>query len=394
MSREPTEIAEFRHEVRGFLANALPPEVAARVEAGAALSRDELMDWHRRLFEQGWVAPGWPVEHGGTGWSEAQKYAFEEECALAGAPSLIPMALTIVGPLLIAFGSDEQKARHLPAILGGDEIWCQGFSEPDAGSDLASLKCRAVRDGDHYVVDGSKIWTTQAHWADWCLLLVRTSSEGRKQQGISILLVDMTSPGITVRPLPSLDGLHVLNQVFFDGVRVPLGQRVGEEDDGWRLLKATIGHERVLVADVGRCKTMLRRLRRIAGCERRHGRPLAEEPRFRARLARLEIRLKALELCALRVVNDPALAVRPEASMLKVRGTELQQDISRATSDALGLYALPYHPEVLTEGWLGEPVGPDYAATPTPFYFFWRKASISAGTNEIQKTIIAKSLLT
>lgn len=393
MTGAAAEISAFRQEVRRFLAEALRPEVARRVEAGFALGRDELMDWHRRLYERGWIAPGWPVEHGGTGWTEAQKYAFEEECALAGAPALIPMALTVVGPLLIAYGSAEQKRRYLPAILRGDEIWCQGFSEPDAGSDLASLKCRAVLDGDHYVVDGSKIWTTQAHWADWCVVLVRTCSEGRKQQGISILLVEMDSPGVTVRPLPSLDGLHVLNQVFFEGVRVPVEQRVGEENEGWSLLKATIGHERVLVADVGRCKTMLRRLRRIAGQERRDGRPLAEEPRFVARLARLEIRLKALELCALRVVNDPALAVRPEASLLKVRGTELQQEISRATSDALGLYALPYHPEVLSEGWQGEPVGPDYAATPTPFYFFWRKASISAGTNEIQKTIIAKSLL-
>ena len=390
------ELEAFRREVRAFLAEALAPEVAAAVEAGRALGKEALLDWHRRLHAQGWVAPGWPREEGGTGWSEAQKYVFEEECALASAPLLIPMGLTIVGPLLIAFGSAEQKRRHLPAILAGEEVWCQGFSEPEAGSDLASLRCRAVRDGDDYVVEGSKIWTTQAHWSDWCLLLARTSSEGRKQQGITILLVDMKSPGVSVRPLPSLDGLHVLNQVYFDCVRVPAAQRVGAENDGWRMLKATIGHERVLVADVGRTRMLLRRLGRIAAAERRGGTTLAADPRFAARFARLEVRLKALELCVLRVVNDPALALRPEASMLKVQGTELQQEVSRLTSDALGPYALPYRREALEAGAAqpaGLPVGPDYAATVTPFYFFWRKASISAGTNEIQRNIIARSLL-
>ncbi len=394
MSTDPSEIDLFRDDVRAFLATALRPEMAARVEAGYALGRDELMEWHRLLHARGWIAPGWPREAGGTGWSEEQRYVFDEECALASAPLLIPMALTIVGPLLIAHGSEAQKRRHLPAILSGEEIWCQGFSEPEAGSDLAALRCRATREGDDYLVEGSKIWTTQAHWADWCLLLVRTASEGRKQQGITILLVDMKSPGITVRPLPSLDGLHVLNQVFFAGVRVPRTQRVGAEGEGWGILKSVIGHERVLVADVGRSRMLLRRLCRIAATERRRGRPLAEEPRFAARLARLAVRLKALELCVLRVVNDPALALRPEASMLKLRGTELQQEMSRLMSDALGPYALPYHRAVLTEGWGdARPVGPDYAATPTPFYFFWRKASISAGTNEVQRNIIAKSLL-
>tara|TARA_R100000005_G_scaffold77038_3_gene44165 strand:+ start:1384 stop:3711 length:2328 start_codon:yes stop_codon:yes gene_type:complete len=393
MMTETQHIDEFRQEVRRFLKENLPPEITAKVKGGYELNKDELLAWHKCLYARGWAAPGWPEAYGGPGWSEAQKYVFEEECARGHAPQLIPMGLITVAPLLIAYASEEQKARYLPPILKGEEVWCQGFSEPEAGSDLAALRCRAVRDGDDYIVTGSKIWTTHAQWADWCELLVRTCSDGPRQKGITVLLVDMKSPGITVQPLPSLDGLHVLNQVFFEDVRVPVTQRVGEEGEGWTLLKSTIGHERVLNADVGRSKTLLHRLRHIAARETRHGAPLLSHLPFAMTVARFAVRVKALELCVMRVINDPALALRPESSLLKIRGTELQQDISRETSDALGPYALPYHRDVLSKGWPSDPVGPDYCATPTPFYFFWRKASISAGTNEVQRNIIAKSLL-
>lgn len=393
MNLDTEEINKFREEVRQFLSDNLPPDTAAKVKGGYELGKNELLAWHKRLYGQGWAAPGWPAEYGGPGWTEAQRYVFEDECAQGFAPQLIPMALITVAPLLIAFGSETQKARYLPPILRGEEVWCQGFSEPEAGSDLASLRCKAVRDGDHYIINGSKIWTTHAQWADWCELLVRTSADGPRQHGITVLLADMKSPGITIQPLPSLDGLHVLNQVFFDNVRVPVEQRVGEEGEGWNLLKSTIGHERVLNADVGRSKMLLRRLHEIGKRETRYGKPLAAHLPFAVSFARFEVRLRALELCALRVINDATLALRPEASMLKIRGTELQQDISRHLSDSLGPYALPHHRKVLSQGWEGTPVGPDYSATPTPFYFFWRKASISAGTNEVQRNIIAKSLL-
>jgi alkylation response protein AidB-like acyl-CoA dehydrogenase len=387
------EIKAFRQQVRDFLAARLSPELRARVLGGHYLSKDELLGWHRELYRQGWVAQEWPVEYGGTGWSPLQKYVFEEELAEAGAPILIPMGLYMVGPLLIAYGSEEQKARFLPRILDGSEVWCQGFSEPGSGSDLASLRCAARLEGDTYVVSGTKIWTTSAHWSDWCLLLTRTGRGQRKHDGITILLVDMRLPGISIRPIPSLDGYHSLNQVFFDDVRVPANLRVGPQDGGWRLLMSMIGKERIMVADVGRTKAMLYKLKRIAAEEVRDGVRLIDTPRFRDRIARAEIDVMALEMTVLRMVNDPDLAKRPEASLLKIRGTEVQQALTRLLSEAVGQYAIPYSRDVLTDGWGGEPIGPDYAATLTPFYFFWRKSSISAGTNEIQRNIMARALL-
>jgi alkylation response protein AidB-like acyl-CoA dehydrogenase len=381
------ELEEFRAEVRAFLDSALPPALAARVRAGHTLSRDELMGWHRALHRRGWVALHWPVAQGGTGWDIARKYVFEEECARAGAPSLIPMGLTIIGPLLIAFGSPAQQARFLPRILDGSEIWCQGWSEPEAGSDLAALRCRAVREGEEYVVTGTKIWTTHAQWADWCMLLARTSSAGRRQEGITILLVDMRLPGVSIRALPSLDGMHVLNQVTFEGVRVPVALRVGEEGRGWGLLKATVGHERILNADVGRTRALLDRLLDLL---RRQG---AVRPGLRQRVARAAVRLQALESLVARAIASPDPANGPDAPLIKVRGTELQQELSWLLSEAAGRYGLPHHREVLTEGWQEEPVGPPDLATLTPFYLFWRKASISAGTNEIMRNLIARRLL-
>lgn len=387
-ARATGELDGFRAEVRCFLTNALPDELAARVKAGHTLSRDELMFWHRTLHGRGWVAPGWPTEHGGAGWSILQRHVFDEECSDAGAPSIIPMGLTIVGPLLIAHGTDEQRARYLPRILDGSEIWCQGWSEPEAGSDLASLRCHAERVDDEYVVNGTKIWTTFAQWADRCMLLARTATGDRRQFGITILLVDMRDPGVSVRPLPSLDGMHVLNQIYFDNVRVPVSDRVGPEDEGWSLLKSTVGHERILNADVGRARAMLDRLIRIVQAT-----PGAQ-PGLVSRAARAAIRFRALEVLVMRALDSSDPANAPGTSVIKVRGTELQQEISWLMSEALGLYGLPYLPEVMQAGWQDEtPIGPDDAATVTPFYLFWRKASISAGTSEIMRNLIAQQIL-
>lgn len=389
--KKPVDMDAFRAEIRNVLAQAVPPALAARVKAGNTLSRDELMSWHRALHACGWIAPGWPREHGGAGWTIVQRHIFDEECVRAGAPPVIPMGLTIIGPLLIAHGSDEQRARYLPRILDGTEIWCQGWSEPEAGSDLASLRCHAERVGDAYVINGTKIWTTFAQWADRCMVLARTATGDRRQYGITILLVDMSHPGVSIRPLPTLDGMHVLNQVYFDDVRVPVAERVGPEHEGWSLLKATVGHERILNADVGRARAMLDRLVRLAQMGQAGA---VAQPGFRARLARAAIRFRALEVLVLRALDSPDPANAPGAPLVKLRGTELQQELSWLMSEALGLYGLPYLPDVMQDGWQDKtPIGPAVAATVTPFYLFWRKASISAGTSEIMRNLVAQQVL-
>jgi alkylation response protein AidB-like acyl-CoA dehydrogenase len=396
-TRSPPDLAAFREEVKTFLVEHLSPELAERSRAGYYLSKDELLGWHRALFKRGWAGINWPQEYGGTGWSPMQKFIFEDECARAGAPILIMIALNQVAAMLIAAGSDEQKKRHLPGILDGSEIWCQGFSEPNSGSDLASLKCPAWREsdasGDYYVVDGNKIWTTAAHWSNWCFLLVRTSNDGPKQDGITILLVDMKSPGITVRPIIGIDGMHSLNQVFFDKVRVPVSHRVGEEGKGWGLMKLYLGHERISAAGIWKGQAHFARLVAIAHRTERNGRPLIDDPRFREKLAWLEMRLRALEVILQSIINAPNAATSTEASLLKLRGTELTQDLLRMISEAAGQYALPFHTEVLREGWGDEAsIGPEFAAPATPAYFFWRKATISGGSSEIMKNLIAQSL--
>lgn len=391
----------FRQEVRAFLAEKLSPRLAERAQAGYYLSKEELHGWHRALYERGWAGINWPKEYGGPGWSPMQKFVFEDECAKAGAPILIMVALNQVAALLIAAGSEEQKRRHLPGILDGSDIWCQGFSEPNSGSDLASLKCPAWREGDAYVVDGNKIWTTAAHWSSWCFLLVRTSSDGPKQEGITILLVDMKSPGITIRPIIGLDGMHSLNQVFFDKVRVPVANRVGEEGKGWGLMKLFLGHERISAAGIWKCQAHFARLVGIAKRELRDGRPLIENPRFRERLAWLEIRMRALEVILQSIINEPDGATGIGASLLKLRGTELAQELLLMISEAAGQYALPFHQSVLRAGWpegvdasdfANGPIGPDFATPATPAYFFWRKGTISGGSSEIMRNLIAQTL--
>jgi alkylation response protein AidB-like acyl-CoA dehydrogenase len=384
-------LQSFREVVRDFLARSLPTNIRHKQSLGIAHSKEELIEWQRILHRRGWAALHWPTQYGGTGWSLEQKMIFEEECALADAPDLLAQGLTIVGPMIIHAGSEAQKRRFLPNILDGSEVWCQGFSEPGAGSDLAALSCRAVRDGDDYVVNGTKIWTSHAHWADWCLLLVRTATLGKKR-GITVLLTSMRSPGVRVRALPSLDGAHVLNQLYFDDVRIPVANRIGAQDDGWTVVKAIIGNERILNANLGRSKAMLRRLDEILAAERSGAATLAEDAGIRRRVAQLHIELHALECTVLRWMGEPDIAVKPETSLLKLRGTELQQRISELMSEAVGHYALPFDPDCVNGSMPARPIGPAYAGSLTPFYFFHRKASISAGTSEVMRNMIAAEL--
>ena len=388
------DLENFRLEVRAFLTEKLSPELAERSRAGFYLSKEELYDWQQQLYKKGWIGLNWPKEYGGPDWSPMQKYIFEDECAKAGAPILIMLGLNQASALLISFGTEAQKKRHLPHILDGTQTWCQGFSEPGSGSDLASLKCAAVRDGNTYIVNGTKIWTTVAHWADWCFLLVRTDSGGRKQDGITILLMDMKLPGITIRPIIGLDGMHSLNELFLDNVRIPASERVGEENRGWDLMKVVLGTERISAAGIWKAKAHFERLCVIARSEMRNGRPLIEQSRFRERLSWLYLRLQALEEILLSVLADPTKMAGVEASLLKLRGTELQQELLEMISEAAGYYALPFHPDVIREGWGNdEPIGPAFATTATPFYLFWRKSSISGGSNEIMRNMIAHTLL-
>ncbi|MGI9333505.1 MAG: acyl-CoA dehydrogenase family protein [Gammaproteobacteria bacterium] len=391
---EPADEA-FRQEVRAFAQAALPPAIKHKVEMGLSLTKDDYLTWQKILHAQGWIAPGWPVEHGGTGWTALQRYLFEEEMGLAGAPAVIPFGVKMVGPVLMAFGTEAQKSRYLVRILTSDDWWCQGYSEPGAGSDLASLKTRARLDDDHYVVNGAKTWTTYAQYADMMFCLVRTSDEGKKQQGISFLLIDMTSPGITVTPITTLDGGCEINQVFFDDVRVPVANLVGEEGAGWTVAKYLLGHERSNMAPIGRFKRELAQVRTIAANESSNGEPLIEDRRFRERLAEIEVELLALESVLIQVLSDESAGreLGPEVSLLKIKGTQMQQTVAELKLEALGPYAHAFQPEALEPGWNEEPIGPEYAASIAPMYFNWRKASIYGGSNEIQKNIIAKAVL-
>ncbi len=390
------EEESFRLEVRSFIANNYPADIRARAEAGTALTKQDYVTWQQILHRQGWIAPRWPVEYGGTGWSPTQCYIFEEELTAASTPRVMPFGLTMLGPVLMAFGNDQQKQQHLPSILDSSVWWCQGYSEPDAGSDLANLKTQAVLEGDYYRVNGSKIWTTYAHYADKMFCLVRTGNDGRKQQGISFLLLDMDDPGVEVVPIITNNGLHVVNQVFLKDVKVPRENLVGEEGAGWTIAKYLLGHERTVIAGVAASRQQMRRLESIARQERSNGESLWQDNRYRDRVAEVKIDLLALEQTNLRVLGDEAAGREPgpEASLLKIVGTEIQQRITELLAEAVGYYGLPYDRQVLMQGWGDEPpVGPDYAATLMPHYFDWRKSSIYGGSNEIQKNIIAKAVL-
>ena len=378
----------FRDEVRAWLRDNLPDDLRQKMAAYAELSRDDLLRWHRILAQKGWVAPWWPREWGGTDWNVVQRYIFEEECGYAGAPPLIPFGITMCAAVLLRFGTPEQQRRFLPPMYAGDVFWCQGYSEPGSGSDLASLKTRAVREGDHYVVNGQKTWTTLAHFADWIFCLVRTDSAAKQQEGISFLLIDMKTPGITVRPLILMDGGHEVNEVFFDDVKVPAANRVHDEGKGWTVAKYLLGHERMNTARIGGSKRELEKLKEVAASQRKGERPLIEDARFRDRLTRIEVELMALELTNLRFLDQLRGGKPPgaEVSMLKIRGTEIQQALTELAMDALGPAARPVR--AIDGGDLDA-----VAAAVAPRYCNFRKTSIYAGSNEIQRNIIAKMSL-
>ncbi|OFZ87729.1 MAG: pimeloyl-CoA dehydrogenase large subunit [Betaproteobacteria bacterium RBG_16_64_18] len=383
----------FRDEVRAFVRDNLPQDIARKVLDHRRLHKDDMVRWQDILAAKGWLVGPWPREYGGCGWSSVQAHIFDEETAALGAPRLVPFGLAMVAPVIMAFGSPWQKEHYLARIRENKDWWCQGYSEPGSGSDLASLKMRAVRQGDHYVVNGQKAWTTLAQHANMIFCLVRTSTEARKQEGISFLLIDMRSPGVTVRPIITLDGEHNVNEVFMEDVQVPVRNLVGEEGKGWTYAKYLLGHERTNIAGVGASKRELAALKEVAQREFRDGRPLAEDPIFAARIAQVEIELMALEMTVMRVLSARSEAPGPEASILKIRGTEIQQTLTELMMEALGPYALPFDPEAMELECAGERVGPDYAGPLAAHYFGYRKVTIYGGSNEIQRNIIAQMVL-
>lgn len=383
----------FRAEVKSWLADNLSAELAARVKKGQSLSREDMQGWHDTLNARGWLANHWPVEHGGTGWSAIERHIFEEECCLAHAPRIVPFGLSMLGPVLIKYGNQAQKDRWLPRILSGADWWCQGYSEPGAGSDLASLQCKAERQGDHYIVNGQKTWTTLGQFANMIFMLVRTSSEGKRQEGISFLLIDMDTPGIEVKPIHLLEGTHEVNDVFFTDVKVPVENLVGEENKGWTYAKYLLTYERTNIAGIGFSKASLAELKDISKTQKRGGRALADDPLFAARMARAEIDLANAEISNLRVVSAAGGAPGAESSMLKIKGTEIRQELDTLKRKAAGIYAAPFVPEAFEPGFNGPHVGPDFAAPVAKKYFNNRKISIFGGSNEIQKNIISKMIM-
>jgi len=391
LSFSPEEEA-FRSDVRAFIADAkakLPQSLGA--PESATRSKEDYLAWHKLLYKKGWVAPLWPKEYGGTGWNVTQRYIFNEECANAETPTTLPFGLNMVAPVIFTYGNDEQKKKFLPRILSGEDWWCQGYSEPGAGSDLASLRTKAVREGDYYIVNGQKTWTTLAQFADWIFCLVRTNPDVKQQEGITFLLIDMKSPGITVKPIIVLDGAREVNEVFFDNVKVPVANRVGEENKGWTYAKFLLVNERSGIAGVARSKKAVERLKDIARAELLDGKPLIDDEEYSRKIADLEIDLAALEYTELRTLaaESKGQMAGPESSILKIRGTEIQQRITELTVEAIGYYAYP------NERALGsnEFIGPDYALGQAGRYFNVRKASIYGGSNEIQRNIIAKAVL-
>ncbi|MFZ1905297.1 MAG: acyl-CoA dehydrogenase family protein [Steroidobacteraceae bacterium] len=390
----------FRAEVRAFLDAEVPEETRAKLRLGRRLCKDDMVRWQKILHRRGWGAGMWPKRFGGAGWSVVQQYIFEEESAAASAPPQIPFGLRMVAPVIMTFGNAAQQQRFLPRIMAGEDWWCQGYSEPGSGSDLASLRMSALRQGDHYLVNGQKTWNTLGQYADWIFCLVRTSGEGRPQQGISFLLIDMKTPGVSVRPIITLDGEHEINDIFFENVPVPVANLVGEENQGWTYAKFLLNYERTNNAGVGHCKRSLAQLKMIATAQSINGRPLIEDARFRDRIAQVELELMALEITNLRVLSAFAREDRPpgaEVSALKVKGSEIVQQLAELKMRALGHDALPYMREALDPDWVPEALlathYPDWAASLSGQYFNLRKATIYAGSTEIQKNIISKMIL-
>ncbi len=385
----------FREEARRFFRTEVPETIRAKLRDGEHLSKDDLVTTQRILNGRGWATPNWPVEWGGQPWSPVQVYMYQDEMQQAHVPPPIGFNVTMVGPVIAQFGNDEQKRRFLPRCANADDFWCQGFSEPGAGSDLASLRTRAERKGDKYVINGQKMWTTLAQYADWIFVLARTDPAAKKQEGISFILCDMKTPGITVRPIVTIDGGREVNEVFFDNVEVPAENLVGRENKGWDYAKFLLGNERTGIARVGASKAKVARIKQLAAMEREGDRPLIEEPKFREKLAAIEVELKALEMTQLRVVSDERKREKgrqnPASSILKISGSVIQQRLTELMMEVVGPYVMPYHPP--EQGQNEPPIGPDYAAAAGPMYFNYRKVSIYGGSNEIQHNIIAKAIL-
>jgi len=389
----PEDIA-FREEARRFIAENYPVQLRGKQEEGEELAKEDFLSWHRVLAKKGWVAPAWPKDYGGPGWTTVQRFIWSEELARADTLPILPFGINMVGPVIYTFGTPEQKQRFLPGILSGDDWWCQGYSEPGAGSDLASLRTRAVRDGDHYIVNGQKTWTTLAQHADWGFFLVRTDTESKPQEGISFLLIDMKSPGVTVRPIITLGGEHEVNEVWLEDVRVPVENRIYDENKGWTCAKFLLAHERTGIAGVARSKRGVERVKTIARTEMDGDRPLIANPFFKRKIAELEIDLTALEFTELRTLASEASGrgPGPESSLLKIKGTEIQQRLTELALEAVGHYGAPYF-RGFGDGDNEHPIGPDYAHRAAPTYFNGRKTSIYGGSNEIQRNIIAKMVL-
>ncbi len=394
LSFTPEEIA-FRDEARHFFRTAIPQSIRDKVAEGEGLTRDDMITAQRILNARGWATPNWPVAWGGQDWSPVQVYLYQDEMQQANCPSPIAFNTSMVGPVIAQFGNDEIKRRFLPATANADIFWCQGFSEPGSGSDLASLRTKAERTGDTYVVNGQKIWTTLAQYADWIFCLVRTDPAAKAQEGISFLLIDMKTPGITVRPIVTIDGGREVNEVFFDNVVVPAENLVGHENKGWDYAKFLLGNERTGIARVGISKAKVARIKQLAALEFKGGGPLIGNPRFMEKLASIEIELKALEMTQLRVVSDERKLAKgrqnPASSILKLKGSVIQQQLTELLMEVVGPYMMPYQRDF--DGNNEPIVGPDYASEAAPMYFNYRKVSIYGGSNEIQRNIIAKAIL-
>ena len=385
----PEELG-FREEIRAWVHAHLPQDIAHKVHNALQLTREDMQRWGQILGKKGWLGHAWPKEFGGPGWNAIQKHLFEEECALAGAPRVVPFGPVMVAPVIMAFGNAAQQQRFLPGIASGEVWWSQGYSEPGSGSDLASLKTRAERVGDKYVVNGQKTWTTLGQYGEWIFCLVRTAAEGKPQNGISFLLIDMKSPGVTVRPIILLDGSAEVNEVFFDNVQVPAENLIGEENKGWSYAKYLLAHERTNIADVNRAKRELERLKRIAKTE-----GVYEDSRFRDEIAKLEVDVVALEMMVLRVLSAEKAGKQSLdiAGLLKIRGSEIQQRYSELMMLAAGPFALPLIREAMEAGWQGDHVGHAHCAPLASTYFNMRKTTIYGGSNEVQRNIVSQFVL-
>ena len=384
------EEQQFREDMRSWVRANLPSELSNKVFNSLHLTRDDMQSWAKILGKKGWLGHGWAKEFGGPGWTAVQKHLFEEECALAGAPRVVPFGPVMVAPVIMAFGNEKQQKQHLPGIASGDVWWSQGYSEPGSGSDLASLKCKAERVGDKYIVNGQKSWTTLGQYGEWIFCLVRTSNEGKPQTGISFLLIDMKSKGVSVRPIIMLDGGHEVNEVWFDNVEVPAENLIGQENQGWTYAKHLLSHERTNIADVNRSKRELERLKRIAKAE-----GIYDDARFRDEIAKLEVDVVALEMMVLRVLSAEKSGKNSldVAGLLKIRGSEIQQRYSELMMLAAGPYALPLRKEAMEAGWQGDHVGAAHCAPLASTYFNMRKTTIYGGSSEVQRNIVAQTVL-